>query len=1032
MGYKSLMLICVLFCQSYGYAQQPQPLSGNDLYSEGVELFRKGQFGNAQERFDAFGQDESITKNEEITTSAQYFAALCAIKLYNKDSKSRVEKFGNVHELSPLNNRLMLEYANYRFSTKRYKEASEYYEKVDKFRLSGEDLNEFLFKKGYSLLMNEKNKEAKKIFFQLKDENSKYASSSKYYYAHLLYTDSSYAEALTNFLPLQNDESFGRFVPYYLAQIYYKLNDYDKLLEVGEELIEKATPKRAPEIAKLMADAFYKKKDYRSTLKYLELYKEKGGKMRQSDHFQLGYAYYESGQYQLAIESFNKITRGKSELKQNAFYHLGDCYLKVGDKQEAITAFKAASEIKESEFIREDAYFNYAKLVYELSDPYKDAITTLNDFVREFPNSSRINEVNRYLANLYLTTKDYDRALLALKRVGRATEVFNSLRYVEAIGKYNESLKYPVNRKVRALSIFWKGEAMYRLKKYDEALTLFDQFRNSPGALSLKEYTNSQYQTAYAHYKKFDFQKAASAFRIYTREANKKDPKLPDAYLRMADCYFLTGGYLIASDFYQSALKYKTKEADYAFFQKAQCLGLTGKRQAKISELNKLVKSYPNSDYVKEARYEIAETYLRLESYEAALSAYQLFMMEYPSSPQVVSAKMQIGLIYSNTDKNNEALSSFKKVVADYPGTDQSLEAIGLARIVYARLNRISDYLDWVEDLDFVNFKASTLDSTAYDAAFEIYSSGDCEQSLTAFSSYLERFERGIFALKVNYYTSECAEKLGKPEVAKKAYENITDLPRNEYSVFAAQKLADMAYQKPDFSEALSLYKKMAGMSDERSDRLKANTGVMRSAYKLGDYAEAAVYADLVLGMEDKNTSLIFEARDIGAMSNYKTENYSEALNQFLLISTVAEGESKARALYHIASIQYSNEEYDSSEVTIYKLIEDLPSFKEYKMKSLILLAKNFWKRKDIFQAKYTLDFVIKTAYSDEITKTATLLKEEIEADEKQQEVERVMQLQEAQDSVLLDTESGLLFSDDYEELEELEEMSDTTNNRID
>jgi hypothetical protein len=151
-----------------------------------------------------------------------------------------------------------------------------------------------------------------------------------------------------------------------------------------------------------------------------------------------------------------------------------------------------------------------------------------------------------------------------------------------------------------------------------------------------------------------------------------------------------------------------------------------------------------------------------------------------------------------------------------------------------------------------------------------------------------------------------------------------------------------------------------------------------------------------------------------------------------LLISTVAEGESKARALYHIASIQYSNEEYDSSEVTIYKLIEDLPSFKEYKMKSLILLAKNFWKRKDIFQAKYTLDFVIKTAYSDEITKTATLLKEEIEADEKQQEVERVMQLQEAQDSVLLDTESGLLFSDDYEELEELEEMSDTTNNRID
>lgn len=1042
-GLKHTFFSCFFLCCSLLIAQNSKPLAGKSLYDEGIELYGKGQYGNAQKNLDLYWKQKGVATNVEIGTNAEYYAALCAMKLFNKDAKSRVVEFSKAYELSPLTNRLNFAYANYRFSTKRYREASEYYALVDKFRLSGEELNELLFKKGYSLLMNEKNKDAQGVFFQLKDKESKYSNSARYYYSHLLYVDSNYAEALTNFLPLQNDENFGRLVPYYLAHIYYKLDDYNKLVEVGEALVENATPKRAPEIAKLLSDAFYRKKDYGNTIKYLELFKEKEGKMRQVDHFQLGYSYYKVEKYQLAIESFNKISSGNDELKQNAFYHLGDCYLKVEEKKQAITAFKAASELKHSEFIREDAYFNYAKLVYELSDPYQDAITTLNNFIKEFPKSRHKSLVNQYLANLYLTTKDYDRALLAIQRAGlespemqetyqkiafyRATQIFNSLRYVEAIKKYNESLKYPVNRSIKALSIYWKAESYYRLKQYDKALNLFETFRNSSGALSLSEYTHSQYQTAYCYYKKFDFQKAATTFRAYTRDADKKDARLPDAYLRMADSYFLTGGYLIAADFYSSAVKYKTKEADYALYQRAACLGLTGKRSSKIGELNTLIKRFPNSDYAEDATYEIAETYLRLEVYDKALLAYEDYMNKYPQSQKVASSKMQIGLIYSNTDKNQQALDAFRNVVKDYPGTDQSLEAVGLARLIYARLNRINDYLDWVEGLDFINFKQSTLDSTAYNAAFDLYSEGDCEQTISAFSGYIDRFTKGIFALKANYYLAECGEKVGDVKTTLMAFENITKLPRNEYSVWATEKLAYNDYQLEDYASARSYYKKMASISDSRSDRLKANTGIMRSSFKLGDYSEAAIYADLVLGMETENLSLLQETRDIAAISNYKTENFDEALNQFMMISVSAEGESKARALYHIAEIQFTNEEYDSTEVTIYKLIEDLPAFKEYKMKALILLSKTFWKKENVFQANYTLDFVIKTNFNEETVKQAELIKEQIAEYEREQEALKTKKLQEAEKPILLDEDSGLMIFDEPEEMgEDLEEIIDT------
>ncbi len=1014
------------------HAQPEQVLTGTeDPYEEGLNLYNKGQYGHSQRLLDKVA-DDIYNRTRETRASAEYYAALSAMKLYNGDARERVEAFAETYELSPLRNSLFLAYANYRFSTKQYREAAAWYDKVDKFRLSGDALNEYLFKKGYAHLSMEENKEAQKIFFELKDKNSSYANSAKYYYAHLLYADSNYTEALTNFLPLQNDDSFGPLVPYYLAHIYYRLGDYDKLLEVGKDLVEKATPTRAPEIAKLMADAFYNKGQYEDAIEYLELYKDKGGRMRTQDHFQLGYSYYRNGKYRLAIESFNKISGGAEALQQSAYYHLGDCYLKVGEKQQAITAFKAASEINASPTVQEDAYFNYGKLVYELSDPYRDAISVLNDFLEYFPESPRVKEVNRYLANLYVTTKDYDKAMLAIQRTGlntpemqevyqkvafyRATEIFNSLKYQQAIEKYRESLQYPINKPIVALSRYWIAEAHYRLEEYDEALQGFEAFRNSTGAFNMTEYNRSLYQTGYTYYKLFDFQKAANAFRSFTRDANAKDVRLPDAYLRLGDCYLLTGGYLVASDFYSSALKTGTREADYASFQRAECLGLAGKKEQKVAELQNLLKKYPNSIYAEEAQYEIAVTQLQMENYDKAINGFNRFIADHPQSEKIPAAKMQIGLVYSNTDRNAEALTAFKGVVKDYPGTDESIEAIGLARLIYARQNRINDYLDWVDGLNFVNFERSTLDSTSFNAAFDVYSTGDCNEAVKALSNYLNRFEKGIFALRANYYLAECANKVNNLSQAREAYQAILEFPRNEYTAVALENVAGMTYRAKEYAKARNYYKQLADMAQEKSKRIQAHTGIMRSSFALGDYKEAAIHANLVLGMEVQEAALVLEARQIAAESYYQSGDLDQALSRYEEIANTSEGEAKAKALYYQADILHQKQQYENSTTVVYKLIEDLPSFKEYKMKALLILARNFWKQEDIFQANYTLDFVISNDYSLAITEQARNLKGEIKLSEKRAAEQQAEINRSKSDPIILNEGEGLMLIDQAEE----------------
>ena len=1042
-SYNGLGVSVLIILSGFILQAQPSVLSGDftSSYEQALELYQKGQYGNAQRLFDkVVARDYKFDR--ETQASAAYYAALCAMELYTADADMRVDEFAATYKLSPLANRLYLEYANKQFSLKRYREAAEYYNKVDRYRLPKSKVDEYYFKKAYSLLSVEKPQEAKPLFFELKDKNSQYSNSARYYYAHILYSDSNYTEALSNFLPLKGDESFGPLVPYYLAHIYYELKDYNKLLEVGEELIETATPSRAPEIAKLMGDAFYNKSDYANAVKYLELYDEKGGRMRQKDHFQLGYSRYKMGMIEEAINSFNKIVAGsgQDDLQQNAYYHLGDSYLKIGEKQKAMTAFKAASEITASPTVREDAFFNYAKLAYETSDPYQDAITTLNQFLDEFPDSPHRQEINKYLANLYITTKDYERALLAIERTGlnspamraayqkiafyRAGELFNAMKYAAALEKFKESLKYNINNSIEALTHYWIGETQYRLDNYDKTLEAFESFRNTPGAFNMSEYNRSFYNTGYCYYKKYDFQKAAVDFRKFTREAPKDSPRLPDAYLRLADSYLLTSGYLIASDFYASAIKTGTKEADYALFKRSQCLGLAGKREAKIAELKELIANYPKSIYAQEAQYEIAATYLQMENYDKAIAALSEFIEEYPESNLVPKARLQRGLAFSNTDQNQKALEVYKDIVREHPGSEEALEAVGLARLVYSRQNRISDYIDWVENLEFVNFSKSALDSTAFNNAFDQYSMGNCQEAISAFDTYLNRFPKGLFALRAHYYLADCAGKLNREDIATTAYTHILEYDRNDYTVEALSYLADKALREEDFVRARKLFEDFARLATSRAQIVKAQAGLMQSNFALGDYKNAVVYADLILNKEGLESGMQQQARRIAALSQMEQANWEQAREKLQVLIANSGGEVKAEAYYHLAKVMQAQKNYDESNKIIFKLIEELPGYKEWKMRALILSAENYWKQDDIFQANYTLDFVIKSAYSQQITEQAQGLKDRIALEEKHKAEQRKRELQQQSDSLMLNGADGMMIID------QKEEQADTLQNR--
>ncbi|HSH67441.1 MAG TPA: tetratricopeptide repeat protein, partial [Bacteroidia bacterium] len=479
------LVFCI--CSVFGYAQQSQIYKDVDAdFKTGVELFQKEKYGAAQKSFvkviETHPDPQSL-----VRIDAEYYKAICAIELFNKDGEFYLKQFVKDHPESPKVKSAYFYLGRYNYRKQKWRDVIDWLEKVDVYDLTTEELAEFYFKRGYSNFSINKYAEAKKDFYELKDVDNSYSTPSKYYYAHIMYSEKNYETALTDFSKLQKDETFGPVVPYYIAQIYYLQGRYAEVIAYVPELLDTATTRRVPELAKVLGESYFRKNKYKEALPYLKKYEKSAGTLQRAENYMMGYTLYNLKDYDDAVNYLIKVTNIDDSLGQNAYYHIGDCYVKLDNKQNARNAFGQAAKIDIDKNIQEDALYNYAKLSYELSfNPYGEAIKAFQQYLKKYPNAAHADDAYGYLVNLFLTSKDYKSALAAIDNIKvltpelkqvyqkvafyRGVDLFNSLEYDQAIKLFDKSMTFNFDKSIRAMAIYWKAEAHYRDKKYEKAI----------------------------------------------------------------------------------------------------------------------------------------------------------------------------------------------------------------------------------------------------------------------------------------------------------------------------------------------------------------------------------------------------------------------------------------------------------------------------------------------------------------------------------------------------------------------------------
>ena len=84
----------------------------------------------------------------------------------------------------------------------------------------------------------------------------------------------------------------------------------------------------------------------------------------------------------------------------------------------------------------------------------------------------------------------------------RGVELFHNQSYQIARDHFASVKKYPINQKLNSLSIYWMAESSYKLADYNQAITYYNAFRVEPGALSLNQYDELDYNMGYAYFKR--------------------------------------------------------------------------------------------------------------------------------------------------------------------------------------------------------------------------------------------------------------------------------------------------------------------------------------------------------------------------------------------------------------------------------------------------------------------------------------------------------------------------------------------------
>jgi TolA-binding protein len=873
--------------------------------------------------------------------------------------------------------RLSLALAQHYFLKGSLAGAIPYYEQAGIDNLTNEEIADAKFELAYCYFNTQQLDKAEPLFAIMKEVPGKYYSAGNYYYGLLAYNRGAYADALKSFDRIDEEPRYRPFVPYYMAEIEYYLGNRQKALQAALNMMKQ--PEKVyydNELHLLAAQTLFEEQRYGDALPYFEYYYNNTSKIRKEELYEMAYSYYRVNEWKNAIDKFKPLSNTQDSLGQTAMYLLGDSYLKAGDKRSARNAFGLASAMRYNAGQREAALLLHAKLSYELgySD---DALRSVNTLISEYGGSKDAFLLQSQLFAATSNYKDAYEALLqargddeqyrqTMQRVayGYALQQLQKEQTDAADSLLTASLENGRNPAYKAAANFWKGDIAYRRHNNSDALAYSKIFIESyPGSNVQSVSTEATPAHAYLNmgYASLDAGDYAGAQQYFSKAGTTGSREVAaNAGLREADALFMQKDFNRAGTLYAKAAGGSGRDAEYARLQQAVIYGLQGKTADKIRILQGLMNT--SSPYATDARYELGVAEMERNHYDEAVTILSPLTTSKNGSLAAKSL-LKTGTAYQQLNQDEQAIAAYRRIISNYSNAPERSDALAALKSLYIEQNKLDAYTALLKEANLPD--DIELDAAYYSAAEAQYASGNWNAAQLTFSRYLQQYPTGAFANKAHYYSAESFYQQKKYSEALAEYDAVLQNEWNDFSEESAVRSGAIATNAGDYTAAARYYGQLRNKSLSAANLQLAYTGLMRSADKINNSADAARYADTLLALPDLPPAVIDEARLLQARQLTASGRSASTIYQSLTTSKNTAIAAEAR--YYTAADLLRVGKLKEAEDAAGKNIRLSAGNDYWVVKTYILLGDILAQEKDYFNAKATLQSVIQNSKSEEL-----------------------------------------------------------------
>ncbi|HEX5170614.1 MAG TPA: tetratricopeptide repeat protein [Cyclobacteriaceae bacterium] len=968
------VIILLLITAENGFAQnQLSQTKAERLYAKGMELVQHGNFGAARETFSEFLSASS--SHDSRRAEAQYYVAFSALNLGHEDGEKLIDHFIENNPSSPRASTAYYDLAMFLYNEKSYVKASQYFKKVDFPALTNDQESQGHFSYGYSLFNQKKLDESLEQFNFVKKQSNSFSPAASYYAGYIEFYNGKYDEALADLRRAEANPSYKSIVPHLIANIYYRQQKYNELLEYAESLKSRTDVINAKDIAMLVAEAEYFKGDYKKAIASYEKYFEGSPDKAPSPLlYRVGHAYYTQGQEDKAVNYLKRAAASTDTVSYYASYYLGILYLKQGNKPYALNSFDYARKYKDDKRLWEESSFQYAKVAYDAGKS-EQAINELEVFLKAFPSSAHESEVRELLAQAYVNGNNYNKAIEYIESLPKrsitmdrayqkatylkGSELFNKEDYPGAVEAFEKSLAFPIDQQYVVLASFWNAEAYSIGRKFENAaehyLTVVGLGAEADPEILIK----SRYGLGYAFYNIQAYDRALFNFKEFVNKTTRANPNHTDALIRLADCYYVAKSYPEALDYYSRARDIGSPDNDYILLQTGVISGILRKYDDARSQLTSLISSYPKSPYRDDALFQRAQFEIEQGNYQQSIEGLSQLIRELPGSPFIPYAYTRRAASAFNLKQYDRTINDYSYVLREYPTHPVAQDVLLPLQEALNLAGRSDEFDKYLAGFKRANPENKGLESVEYETAKNLFFSQQYQKAIVSLNSFVASYPQSANVSEAKYYIAESHYRLKEFDKAIVIYEELSNDMTLNMGNKVVSRMAEIDFKQGRYEKAVNSFHKLERMAGNKKDLFTAWSGLMESFYLLAKYDSVITYANTILEKGNVNASAQNKATLYLGKAAMSKGDFETAQDEFINTLNTARDEYGAEAKYHLAEIFYQKKDYKQCYETCVSLNNDFSAYDEWVGKSFLLLADNFIAMGDVFQAKATLQSLI-------------------------------------------------------------------------